>query len=141
MTVLLQKLLNDRDEVLLLYKNFSLCSCGHEFGDYAEAENHLVLKHQRREPSIDKNCHMTELHCSNGNIDDHSETQLARTKDNRSENLANLNEYVSNIKFQLLSFSLVKCTTLFQYFLGMPRRIGTGRNIHSYLNIYSVSRQ
>ena len=49
MTELLQKLLNDRDEVLLLYEKWLFCSCGQKFDDYSEAENHLVLKHQRRQ--------------------------------------------------------------------------------------------
>ena len=47
MSVLLQKLLHDRDVVLLLYQKWSLCSCGETFEEYADAENHLVLKHQR----------------------------------------------------------------------------------------------
>ena len=55
MTELLQKLLNDRDEVLLLYGKWLLCSCGQTFDDYSEAENHLVLKHQRRQQPTNSN--------------------------------------------------------------------------------------
>ena len=48
MSVLLQKLLYDRDVVILLYQKWSLCSCGEKFEEFTDAENHLVLKHQRR---------------------------------------------------------------------------------------------
>ena len=48
MTQLLQKLLSDRDEVVLLYGRWVLCSCGAKFDDYSDAENHLV-KHNRRQ--------------------------------------------------------------------------------------------
>ena len=52
MTELLQKLLNDRDVALLLYQKWALCSCGEKFDEYTEAENHLVIKHQRRKPTV-----------------------------------------------------------------------------------------
>lgn len=39
---LLQRLLSNRQEVLLLYKNSVFCSCGEEFDDYTDAENHVV---------------------------------------------------------------------------------------------------
>ena len=55
MTELLQNLLSDRDEVLLLYGKWLLCSCGQTFDDYSEAENHLVLKHQRRQQQGNSN--------------------------------------------------------------------------------------
>ena len=47
MTALIQKLLVDRDEVLLLHGAWATCSCGQKFDDYTDAENHLVLHHQR----------------------------------------------------------------------------------------------
>jgi hypothetical protein len=39
---LLQRLLSNRQEILLLYKNSVFCSCGEEFDDYTDAENHVV---------------------------------------------------------------------------------------------------
>ena len=48
MSQLLQRLLNDRENILLLYRNWSLCSCGEQFENYTDAENHLVIKHPRR---------------------------------------------------------------------------------------------
>ena len=48
MSQLLQRLLNDRENILLLYQNRSLCSCGEQFENYTDAENHLVIKHPRR---------------------------------------------------------------------------------------------
>ena len=45
---LLQKLLSDRNEVMVLHQSSVYCSCGAEFADFADAENHLV-KHPRVE--------------------------------------------------------------------------------------------
>ena len=67
MSVLLQKLLYDRDVVLLLYQKWAVCSCGEKFEEYTDAENHLVLKHQRR------------------NINDNPMTLKALTKDENLE--------------------------------------------------------
>ena len=39
---LLQKLLSDRNELMILHHRFVFCSCGDQFEDYADAENHLV---------------------------------------------------------------------------------------------------
>lgn len=44
----MQKLLADRDQAVVLFKNFALCSCGSRFDDYSDAENHLVQQHARR---------------------------------------------------------------------------------------------
>ena len=72
MTELLQKLLNDRDVVLLLYQKWFLCSCGENFDEYNDAENHLVLKHQRRKPSITDHQQTKVLTCCNRGGDNHS---------------------------------------------------------------------
>ena len=69
MTELLQKLLNDRDVVLLLYQKWFLCSCGEKFDVSNDAENHLVLKHQRRTPSITDN---QQSKCCNRGVDNRS---------------------------------------------------------------------
>ena len=45
---LLQKLLSDRNEVMVLHQSSVYCSCGAEFEDFTDAENHLV-KHPRVE--------------------------------------------------------------------------------------------
>ncbi len=45
---LLQRLLSNRQEILLLYKNNVFCSCGEEFDDYTDVENHIV-KHAKDE--------------------------------------------------------------------------------------------
>ena len=39
---LLQKLLTDRDEVIVLHRNSIYCSCGGKYQDLSDAENHLV---------------------------------------------------------------------------------------------------
>ena len=69
MTQLLQKLLNDRDDVLLLYKKWTLCSCGQKFDDYTDAENHLVLSHPRHKPSASRDRLSDISRCCNRNID------------------------------------------------------------------------
>ena len=82
MTELLQKLLNDRDVVLLLYQKWFLCSCGEKFDEYNEVENHLVLKHQRRKTSITDHQESKVLTCSNRSVDNYSSiaVQLQNTQ-------------------------------------------------------------
>ena len=43
---LLQKLLSDRNEVVVLHQSSVFCSCGAEFEDFSDVENHVV-KHPR----------------------------------------------------------------------------------------------
>lgn len=45
---LLQKLLSDRNEVMVLHRDAVFCSCGSKFHELDEAENHLV-QHPRVE--------------------------------------------------------------------------------------------
>jgi hypothetical protein len=44
---LLQRLLVDREEVIIFHHNWAYCSCGCRFDDITEAENHLVQKHEK----------------------------------------------------------------------------------------------
>jgi len=44
---LLQKLLQNRNEVIIMYHGLALCSCGERFSDYSDIENHLVQKHEK----------------------------------------------------------------------------------------------
>ena len=44
---LLQKLLCDREHLVILYRNLFLCSCGSVFEDLNDVENHLVSKHDK----------------------------------------------------------------------------------------------
>jgi hypothetical protein len=77
MTALIQKLLVDRAEVLLLHGAWATCSCGQKFDDYTDAENHLVLHHQRsaqNQGNIKKN--MPQCKCQT--VDDSN-------KDNKQE--------------------------------------------------------
>ena len=84
MTALIQKLLVDRDEVLLLHGAWATCSCGQKFDDYTDAENHLVLHHQRskqKESDIKKN--MSQCKCQS--IDDsnkHNKQELSAVDNN-----------------------------------------------------------
>ena len=46
--MLLQKLLSDRcDTTVIFYSNHMFCSCGQNYQDYSELENHLVVEHPR----------------------------------------------------------------------------------------------
>ena len=77
MSVLLQKLLHDRDVVLLLYQNWSLCSCGEKFEEYTDAENHLVLKHQRRKSNnVSENQKVVTSITGNLNADYHNSEKI-----------------------------------------------------------------
>lgn len=70
MSVLLQKLLHDRDVVMLLYHKWVLCSCGEKFEEYTDAENHLVSKHQRRQlDDITRSPRKDDSNNSNQNMD------------------------------------------------------------------------
>lgn len=70
MSVLLQKLLLDRDVVMLLYHKWALCSCGEKFEEYTDAENHLVSKHQRRQlDNIARSSKKDDSNNTNQNID------------------------------------------------------------------------
>ena len=44
---LLQKLLSDREQLVILHQNSFICSCGSVFEDLNDVENHLVQKHEK----------------------------------------------------------------------------------------------
>lgn len=44
---LLQKLLHDREEAIVLHRGRAYCSCGADFTDFSDIENHLVQSHDK----------------------------------------------------------------------------------------------
>ena len=55
---LLQKLLIDREELVLLFAGQAFCSCGEGFADFGDIENHLVQSHEK----LSKGCARKSLH-------------------------------------------------------------------------------
>ena len=44
---LLQKLLIDREQLIIFHQNSIICSCGKQFEDINDIENHLVQNHEK----------------------------------------------------------------------------------------------
>ena len=53
---LLQKLLIDREEVILLHQGKAHCSCGVGIEDYSDIENHLVHAHDKLSSNSSRKC-------------------------------------------------------------------------------------
>ena len=50
---LLQKLLIDREQLIIFHQNSIFCSCGKQFEDINDIENHLVQNHEKFNENYD----------------------------------------------------------------------------------------
>ena len=53
---LLQKLLIDREEVIMLHRGKAHCSCGVSIEDFSDIENHLVHAHDKLSSNSSRKC-------------------------------------------------------------------------------------
>ena len=74
---LLQKLLIDREEVILLHRGKAYCSCGVGIDDFSDIENHLVHAHDKLSSHSSRKCLQVVLKDTINRLSDQEDQNLS----------------------------------------------------------------